>query len=81
VRNPRDEGRKIMSEQMKPLSMVIVSGQCIGVGFKKECGIMTVYDVIANTLMDGDKNDKRSRKNAQAIIKAWNRRSTGGQNG
>jgi hypothetical protein len=61
--------------ELKPLSMVIVSGQCIGVGFERKVGIMTVYDVIANTLMDGDKNDKRSRKNAKAIIDAWNRRT------
>ena len=60
--------------ELKPLSMVIVSGQCIGVGFERNVGIMTAYDVIANTLMDGDKNDKRSRKNAKAIIDAWNRR-------
>ena len=65
-----------MSDGIKPLSMVIVSGQCIGVGYEKQSGIMTVYEVIANTLMDGDKNDKRSRKNAKAIIYAWNRRTT-----
>ena len=59
----------------KELSMVIVNGQCIGVGYEENRGILTVYKVIANTLMDGDKNDKRSRKNAQMIIDAWNRRA------
>lgn len=61
--------------ELKPLSMVIVSGVCIGVGFERQDGIMTTYEVIANTLMDGEKNDKRSRKNAQLIIDAWNRRA------
>ena len=64
-----------MGSELKPLSMVIVSGQCIGVGYERQVGIMTVYEVIANTLMDGDKNDKRSRKNAKLIIDAWNRRT------
>jgi len=67
-----------MSEH-KELSMVIVSGQCIGVGFEKKAGIMTVYEVIANTLMDGDKNDKRSLKNAKMLIDAFNIRQSGKQ--
>jgi len=64
-----------MTANRTELKMVIVSGQCIGVGYERQVGIMTVYDVIANTIMDGDKNDKRSRKNAQMIINAVNRRT------